>query len=227
MKKAIVFFGAPGAGKGTQANLLAKEFQMIHFDTGRYLEYLIYAPENQKNKTIQRERELRENGKLMTPSFVFKVTETRIRKIGESGMGLVLSGSPRTVHETQSLVPLLEKLYGKKNILFFLIEVPPTETVTRNAGRLLCSVCGAQLMAKHRGKLSKHCPFCGGTLRRRKDDKPSVIKKRIVEYNERTAPIFDEIKKMGYSLTKIDGTPLPAEVFKNITATLRSKGSKR
>ncbi|MFH1188557.1 MAG: nucleoside monophosphate kinase [bacterium] len=215
MRKAIIFFGAPGAGKGTQANLIAKQFQMTHFDTGRYLEYLIYAPENKGNKIIQKECLLRESGHLMTPSWVFNVTKTRIKQISMAGLGLVLSGSPRTVHETELLIPLLEELYGRENMMFFLITVPPKETIRRNAGRLLCSVCGIQLMAK-KGKNFKKCPFCGGDLRRRKDDSPLIIKKRIVEYAKRTEPIFEEIKKRKYSIIEIDGTPLPGDVFKNI-----------
>lgn len=226
MRKAIVFFGAPGAGKGTQANLIAKKFQMIHFDTGKYLEYLVYAPENQKSPTIKKEREMREAGKLMTPSWVFGVTKTRIKQIGEAGIGLVLSGSPRTVHETEMLIPLLEELYGRKNLMFFLITVPPEETVRRNSGRLICDVCGAQLMAK-KGPDPKLCPFCGGDLHRRLDDKPSVIRDRIVEYEKRTEPIFDEIKRRKYSLIEIDGTPLPAAVFRNIVASIEKADGRK
>jgi adenylate kinase len=106
--------------------------------------------------------------------------------------------------------------------MFFLIKVPPEETVRRNSGRLICSVCGLQLMANDCVDQEK-CLFCGGELRRRADDKPEVIKERIVEYEARTAPIFKEIERKGYSYIEIDGTPLPAAVYRTIVSHIEPK----
>lgn len=217
--KAIVIYGPPGAGKGTQANLTANCFSFVHFDTGKYLESLIYNPTYKKNAIIKRERNLFETGKLMTPSWVFDVVKTRAEKIAKAGLGIILSGSPRTLYETKNFLPILEKLYGRKNILFFVIKVAPSASIKRNSHRLLCIVCGFPILylkeTEHFNVKSK-CPFCGGKLFRRSLDKLQIIKKRIEEYDTRTKPIFAELKKRGYRLFEIKGTALPFGVFKNI-----------
>jgi len=217
--KAIVIYGPPGAGKGTQADLTANHFGFVHFDTGKYLESLIYSPTHKKNAIIKRERNLFETGKLMTPSWVLSVVKSKAEKIAKAGLGIVFSGSPRTLYETKNLMPLLEKLYGRRNILFFVIKVSSRTSIKRNSHRLLCTVCGSPVLylkeTEHFNVKSK-CPFCGGKLFRRSLDKPLIIKKRIEEYDTRTKPIFAELKKRGYRLFEIQGKAMPFEVFKNI-----------
>ena len=120
MKKiAVIIYGPPGGGKGTQANLLANKLGLIHFDTGKFLESVIYDSDRKNNNVIKRERKNFETGKLMTPSFVAKEVMQAVNRISKAGWGVVFSGSPRTVYEAQKLPPILEKLYGKKNIFVF------------------------------------------------------------------------------------------------------------
>ncbi|MDO8536923.1 MAG: nucleoside monophosphate kinase, partial [bacterium] len=124
MKKiVVVLYGPPGSGKGTQANLLAHELDLIHFDTGRFLASVVHNPRRQKEKVIQRERKLLDGGKLMTPSFVFREVARETKRLGETDWGLVFSGSPRTVYEAERLYPILEKFYGKKNIFIFIFKL--------------------------------------------------------------------------------------------------------
>jgi adenylate kinase len=218
-KIAIIIYGPPGSGKGTQAKLLAEKLGIIHFDTGKYIEQVIYDPANKKNKIIQRERKLFKSGILCTPEWVLKIIKEKTKKLAQAGFGVVFSGSPRTLYEVagdrkqKGLIDFLKKYYGKKNIFIFNLDIPHKSSVKRNSRRLICSVCGAQLLATFREVANlKNCSFCGGKLYRRILDKPETIKIRLKEYYQRTLPIAKELKKRGFHIIRINGGPLPAKV---------------
>ncbi len=118
-KKVVIFYGPPGSGKGTQANLLMQKGEVIHFDTGKFLEALWYDPKRQHEKMIQREKKLFETGMLSTPSFVAGEVIKEIKRMASAGWSLAFSGSPRTLYEAEREYPIMEKLYGKKNIYIF------------------------------------------------------------------------------------------------------------
>ena len=129
--RAIIIYGPPGAGKGTQANLLADKFGYIHFDTGKYLESVVNDPINKDNQVIQREKELFDKGELLTPAWVYQVVSDASQRIGTAGIGLIFSGSPRTMYEAfgdelhDGLVKELVGYYGKENIFVFYLKVNP------------------------------------------------------------------------------------------------------
>jgi adenylate kinase len=219
---AVMLFGPPGAGKGTQANLLSAKLDIVHFDTGRFLEALVHDPARQKEKIVQKERKNFDGGKLMTPSFVMREVERETRRFASAGWGVVYSGSPRTLSEAEGLLPVLEKLYGKKNVFAFEMSVPSAVSIKRNSARVLCSFCKAPLLtAYYPSKNPKHCPICGGPFYRRSLDKPAVIKVRLVEYAERTKPVFEVLEKRKHPLHRIDGTPAPYKVFEHIYRILQ------
>ncbi|OGY60721.1 MAG: hypothetical protein A3F99_02385 [Candidatus Colwellbacteria bacterium RIFCSPLOWO2_12_FULL_43_11] len=222
--KAIIIYGPPGAGKGTQADLLANHFGFVHFDTGKYLESLIYNPVYKKDKIIQRERNFFESGKLMTSSWVLDMVVKRAKEIAKADLGIIFSGSPRTVSEAKGMIPVLERLYGRKNIMFFVLKVTPATSLKRNSRRLVCSICEAPvLFLKETSKFTvkSRCPFCGGKLFRRTLDKPVIIKKRLIEYGLRTKPVFSEIKRQGYKVFEVTGKALPFQVFQKIKSHIR------
>ncbi len=216
-KIVIILYGQPGSGKGTQANLLAQKLNLIHFDTGKYLESVINDPKRQKSGLIRREKRLFDGGKLMTPSFVLNEVKRATERIAKAGWGLVFSGSPRTVYEAEGLFPVLQKLYGRQNIFIFELGVSEAESIKRNSNRLLCTVCGYGLLAAfYPTKNPKFCPVCGGSFYRRSLDKPEVIKVRLREYHNRTAPIFKVAKRFGYKVTKVNAAPAPSVVLKKV-----------
>lgn len=236
---AIILYGPPGSGKGTQAKLIADKLDLFHFDTGQYLRQLLYDPKFQKNKIIQRERQINEAGKLNTPSWVLKMISQRVRKIASLDQGLVFSGSPRTFLEAfgsnadhrglnadqrgKGLMQILEKLYKKKNIFIFVLNISPKESIKRNTSRLSCSICQTPIMGVsifQNIKISR-CPFCGGKLKHRKDDRKEIILARLREYQEQTRPIFKKLKEKGYRIKQIDGTPLPYKIHQKIIANIR------
>lgn len=221
-KLVIIVYGPPGSGKGTQANLLADKLGLIHFDTGRFLESVVYDPARRKSKTIKRERRNFETGKLMTPSFVHGEVSKAVRKIHKAGWGAIFSGSPRTVFEAERLYPLLARLYGKESIHVFLLELPQSFSIKRNSKRLICSVCGYGLLtAYYPSSKPKYCPVCGGRFYRRAVDKPEVIKIRLKEYHNRTEPVLQVVKRLGYKVYKLDARPAPYKVLKKILHHLK------
>ena len=217
--KVVVLYGPPGAGKGSQADLIARYFGFVHFDTGKYLEALVRDPAALKSLEVRRQKKLFDTGKLLTGSWVLKVVGFKMKEIAEAGLGLVLSGSPRTVSEAKDLLPVMERLYGRKNMLFFVLNVPPETSVKRNSRRLICSVCGSPLLrvkSTENFTTNSPCPFCGGKLVKRTLDKPSVIRDRLIEFDLKTKPVFGVIKKGGYKVNVIKGDDLPFKVFSSI-----------
>lgn len=218
-KKAVLLFGPPGSGKGTQANLLAEKLGFFHFDTGRYLENNIYHAKKE-TKEILEARKAFETGQLVSPQLVKKLLTRKIEELHKYGASIVLSGSPRTMFEAENILPLLYKLYGRKNVTAFVIKVPPEESIKRNSNRLVCKACGSSLLIEYYNGTPLNCPLCGGKLYKRTLDKPEVIKDRIATYHQRTEPIFDFMKKKNYVLIEVDGTPAPYKVFEKIIKEL-------
>ena len=187
MKKVFIIYGPPGAGKGTQANLLAGKLGLIHFDTGKYLEQMLHDPENQNDPEIKKAREIFDSGALVTPSFVLKIISQKTKEVAKSGFGIVFSGSPRTLYEAfgdnknQGLISLLESEYGKENIVLIFLEINPKVSILRNKNRKVCSVCGTAILYNDIDQ-HKTCPLCGGALRTRIVHNPAVFETRIKEY---------------------------------------------
>lgn len=221
-KIVVILYGPPGSGKGTQANLLEKKFDLIHFDTGRFLESVVHDPKRQAEALVKRERKFFDGGQLMTPSFVLGEVARETRRIHKADFGIVFSGSPRTLYEAKALYPVLEKLYGKKNIFIFELKLPPGRSISRNSSRLLCTVCGYGLLTAYYPKVRpKYCPVCGGPFYRRTLDKPEVIKIRLREYETRTKPILGMVKKRGYKVGEIDARPVPYKVLAKISGFIK------
>jgi adenylate kinase len=224
-KIVVVLYGPPGAGKGTQANLLGQKLGLIHFDTGKVLEAIVHDPARQNEKIVKRERKLFDGGQLMTPSFVTGEITRETKRLAAADWGIVLSGSPRTMYEAEKEYPLFEKLYGKKNVFIFTMKLPPADSIKRNSARMVCRTCGYLLLtAYYPARKAKHCPVCAGPFYKRSLDKPSVIKVRLKEYEERTVPILKYAKTHGYRVTHIDARPAPHKVMARIYAHIKNAG---
>ncbi len=222
-KKAVILYGPPGSGKGTQAELLVRRYGFFHFDSGQYLRRLLNDPKYKNDKEIQKEKKLNDEGTLNTPSFVLKRVREETRRISRMGLSITYSGSPRTLFEAfgdakhEGLLALLKKEYGAKNVFIFRLLVNPASAARRNAGRLMCAVCGLPILAASKAKT---CSFCGAPAKRRIDDNPKIFAHRIEEYEKRTFPILAKATKQDYTIKKVNGEPAPYRVHNTIAAYL-------
>ncbi|MBI2054168.1 MAG: nucleoside monophosphate kinase, partial [Candidatus Staskawiczbacteria bacterium] len=125
MKQVIILFGPPGAGKGTQAELLADKLGYYHFESSKVIEACFQNEQQEKVFSIEGndykvgdEKKRWEQGLLNSPPFVVFLMAERIKELAEMGKSIIFSGSPRTVYEAEREIPLLKELYGLENINF-------------------------------------------------------------------------------------------------------------
>lgn len=226
--KAIIVMGPPGSGKGTQADLLAEKLNFYHFETSGIIEKRINeAKKNDfvlvdgKKYYFAKQKELWERGKLFEPPFTAYLVQEKIKELFKEGKNIIFSGSPRSLYEGERVIPLLKKLYGTKNIKVILLEIAPKETIWRNSHRRICQLMRHPIVYTKETKNLKICPLDGSKLIRRKGlDDFQTIKIRLKEYKERTFPLIDYFKKEKLKVIKINGSPPPVIVFKNILSRI-------
>lgn len=229
-KQVIILFGPPGAGKGTQAELLSDKLSLYYFETSKILEREFAKAEGSDNKYIEEdgekydvlnEKKLWKEGKLCSPPFVAHLVKKEIRELSERGESLVLAGSPRTLYEGEKVTPVLKDLYGEDNVKVLFIEISPEETLFRNSHRRICELMRHPILYTEETKDLTICPLDGSKLIKRKGlDDPETIKVRLKEYKERTLPLIDFFEKEGIETAKINGEQSVADVFKDILKAL-------
>jgi adenylate kinase len=227
--RVIILIGPPGSGKGTQASLLAEKLNFYYFETSKVLEEEFQREKEKyysiegKKYFLKKEKKLWLSGKLCSPPFVTFLVKKKIKELFKEGKNLVLSGSPRTLYEGERVVPLLEKLYGKENIIVVLLEQPEKVTILRNTKRRICQLMRHPILSTKKEFLKlKYCPLDGSKLIKRGSlDKPETIKVRLKEYKERTFPLIEYFKKRKIKIKKVDAVPPPAIVFENILKAIR------
>jgi len=229
-QKIITIIGPPGAGKGTQAELLAHKLKLYPFETSKTLEESWkdinkkdYKKINNKKFYFLKEKNLFDSGKLCSPPFVAFVVEKKIKKLYEQNQGIVFSGSPRTLYEGKKLIPFLINLYGLENILVLNLKISDSEAISRNIKRRICSKCRHPIPYTPDTKNLKTCPRCGGKLVTRTLDTEKIMKIRLKEYKSRTYPLFDYFKKIGITIKKINGKQNIKDVSKDILKVVLSK----
>lgn len=229
--RAVIVLGSPGSGKGTQTELLAAKFNLWHLETSKVLEeWFRSAKENDyfevegKKYYARAERNLWEDGILSSPPLVTYLVEKRIQEIHSMQRSIITSGSPRTLYETEKEYPLLQKLYGRRNIKVLVLEIKEKIAMWRNSHRRICELMRHPIIyTKETVKLT-FCPLDGSKLARREGlDDPEVIKVRLKEYRERTFPIIEYFEKCGVHVKNINGDQSVAEVFQSILEALEEK----
>ena len=156
-------------------------------------------------------------GILTSPPFATYLIINEIQKCFDQGESLMMSGSPRTVYEAEKEMPLLVKLYGKENIKIGFIEISPETTAWRNSNRKICELMRHSILFNEETKKLSMCPLDGSKLVKREGlDDIETIKTRLVQYSERTLPLFEYFKKNGFKVEKINGEKTVAEVHEQI-----------
>ena len=206
--------GAPGAGKGTQAKMIADKYSIPHISTGDIFRA------NIKNGTElgMEAKKYMDEGKLVPDELTVRILLDRVAQ-DDCKNGYVLDGFPRTIPQAEVLDSELNKL-GDKIDYAINVDVPDENIVNRMSGRRACVTCGATYHIVHiPPKNPGICDKCGSELILRDDDAPQTVLKRLGVYHEQTQPLIDfyENKKV---LKTVDGTVDSADVFKQITDIL-------
>lgn len=218
-KIAIILLGPPGAGKTTQAQKLAEEFNLIHFNTGEVMREILYDQTNQSDPIITREKQLYESGTLNTDEWAINLVIEKARLISRSGKGVVYSGSPRRLSEAKALLPVLEELYGKENIFAFIITLGFDTVARRMEKRHVCSMCGLPIVP---GDDLNKCRKCGGDIIVRTLDDPGKFKTRFEEYILKTQPVIDFIRSTDIAIHDITQDKPALEVHKEMADFVRA-----
>jgi adenylate kinase len=207
MSKNIILLGAPGAGKGSQASLIAKEYGIPHISTGDIFRKNIKegTPLGKLAKSIMDE------GRLVPDDVTVALVESRLKE-DDCKNGYILDGFPRTIPQAEAL----DKI-AKIDIALNIV-VPFETIISRLSGRRVCT-CGQTYHTSLIGDADT-CQKCGEKLFIREDDKPETIKKRLDVYEAQTAPLIEFYTKKGIVLD-IDSTGTIEEGFSQIKEALK------
>lgn len=210
----IIMLGAPGAGKGTQAKMIADKYGVPHISTGDIFRA------NIKNGTElgMEAKKYMDQGLLVPDELTVCILLDRVAQ-DDCKNGYVLDGFPRTIPQAEVLDSELTKL-GDHIDYAINVDVPDENIVKRMSGRRACLTCGATYHIEHvPPKKEGICDVCGSELVLRDDDKPETVKNRLNVYHEQTQPLIDFYTEKGV-LKTVDGTVPMEEVFAAITAIL-------
>ena len=211
----IVMLGAPGAGKGTQAKMIAEEYKIPHVSTGD-----IFRANVKSGTELGIEaKKYMDQGLLVPDELTVRILLDRVAKEDCAG-GYVLDGFPRTIPQAEVLDEALGRL-GEKIDYAIDVEVPDENIVKRMSGRRACLKCGATYHVEHvPPKKEGICDDCGSELVLRDDDKAETVSNRLKIYHDQTQPLIDYYTRKGI-LKTVDGTMDMKDVFgaiKNILA---------
>ena len=210
----IVMLGAPGAGKGTQAKMIAAKYQIPHISTGDIFRA------NIKNGTElgKKAKSYMDQGLLVPEELTVDLVIDRLAQ-DDCKNGYILDGFPRTIPQAEALDAALAKL-GEKMDYAIDVDVPDENIVSRMSGRRACTGCGATYhIVYNPSKKGDCCEVCGEKLILRDDDKPETVQKRLNVYHEQTQPLIDYYTKQSI-LRTVDGTQDMNDVFAEIVKIL-------
>ena len=212
----IIMFGAPGAGKGTQAKMLADKYKIPHVSTGDIFRA------NIKNGTElgTKAKVYMDQGMLVPDELTCDLVVDRIKQ-DDCKDGYILDGFPRTIPQAECLDKALDALNDKIDFAVN-VEVPDENIIRRMSGRRACLSCGRTYhIVYNPPKEEGICDECKKELVLRDDDKPETVEKRLKVYHEQTQPLIDYYRNKGV-LAEVDGTRDMQEVFTAITDVLEA-----
>jgi len=206
----IILLGAPGAGKGTQADAISQQADIAHIATGDLFR------ENIRNETElgKQAKAFVNRGELVPDELTVRMLLDRLDR-PDCQKGCLLDGFPRTLDQAKALdVALKDRGQAVDKVLY--INVGEEEVVARLGGRWTCRQCGAVYHEKYQPpKVEGRCDKCNGELYQRDDDKPETVRNRLGVFNQQTAPLIDYYTRAG-KLVEVNGEQDTASVGKDL-----------
>ncbi len=216
----VILLGAPGAGKGTQAVLLAKRLWVAHIASGD----LFRHEQNSGSELGRIAKSYMEKGQLVPDEVTVKMVLGRIAA-PDCARGFLLDGFPRTLEQAKSLAQALAE-EGKAIDMVLYIKVSDKELLRRLSGRWICRDCQAPYnLVEMPPKVRGRCDRCGGELYQRPDDTEETAKKRLDVYFVQTTPLIKHYAE-ARKLVQVDGEKTIKEVARGLTAAIKAKGGK-
>ncbi len=217
----LVLLGAPGVGKGTQADLLNERLGACHLSTGDVFRAAGSPSDCEPSPAMRDALEHMRRGALVPDATVWEMVRERTACL-RCGGGFILDGFPRTLVQAESLQQLLD---NEKLALTAVVnyELPFSEIVARLGGRRTCETCKAVFNVTERPpKVEGRCDRCDGKLFQREDDRPESIKVRLEAYERSTAPLIEFYQKRGL-LLRVAAQGSPDEIFEITMTDLKSR----
>jgi adenylate kinase len=214
----LVLLGAPGVGKGTQAQLLSQRLGACHLSTGDMFRSVARSNGCDQTPAVKAAVNYMRRGELVPDSTVWEMVNERIGCL-RCGGGFILDGFPRTLRQAESLKQLLE---GENLPLDAVVnyELPLDEVIARLSGRRTCQQCKSVFhIAGQPPQIENVCDHCGGPLYQREDDRPESITVRLAAYERSTAPLIEFYSALGL-LRPVTATGSPAEICGRTIAAL-------
>ena len=210
----IIFLGAPGAGKGTQAAIVAEELKLVHIASGDLFRQAL----EQGTELGLRAKSYMEKGMLVPDEITIRMVLQRL-SAPDCEQGVILDGFPRNLEQAEALDKALEE-QGKAIDKAVYIKVSEEELLKRLSGRWICRHCQTPYHATNSPpKVWGKCDNCGGELYQRADDTVETVKKRLEVYFAQTAPLIDHYAQ-ARRLLEVAGEGSPNEVANRIIVAL-------
>jgi len=208
----LIFLGKPGSGKGTQANLVSKKIKIPVISMGEILRNI----EKQKTLLARIVRQRIDKGDLIPDKLAQIILRKRLQK-KDCRQGYILDGFPRTLKQARGFKEKIDKVV--------YVDVSDKTIIKRLSSRLECSCGMVYNLVTNPPRKKGICDRCGKNLRRRKDDEPKTIKKRLQIYKKQTRPLIRFYSQKGI-LVKVDGEKGIKEIFGNIIGILKGLNNK-
>jgi adenylate kinase len=217
-RQALILFGSPGSGKGTQSKFLVERLGIPQISTGDMLREHI-----QLGDPIGiRVRDLMRAGSLVSDDLVNSLVEERLRN-QDADKGFILDGYPRTLQQAVAMTDLLDRLGISPLVIHLVVDY--TVIIARISGRRQCPVCGTLYNATSKPpKVAGVCDLEGAPLVIREDDRESVVRERLDAYEKNTRPLLDYFRQSGRRMVEIDASDLkPEEVFEKVLEQVQAQ----
>lgn len=216
----LIMLGAPGAGKGTQAERFARDRRIPKISTGDILREAVQAG----TEIGRRAKAIMDRGELVSDDVMIGIVKERLDR-PDAAAGFILDGFPRTVAQAQALDGIMQ---GRAPLIVVDIDVPEAELIRRLGARLVCSNCSSNATTAAEAE-SRVCAKCGGALVQRTDDNEATVRERLAVYRKKTMPLI-EFYKSRPTFRSVNGADTPDRVAQELARAIdgaRSVGAGR